>query len=83
VPGLSGTGRVADDLYLMAHHEISGKPYVQSRALSLGLAGGLLAELMLAGQIGLWHEEGLRGAACRRLAACRVPGRARWPCWPV
>jgi hypothetical protein len=57
VPGLSGTGRVADDLYLMGHHEITGKPYVQPRALGLGLAGGLLAELMLAGHIGLWREE--------------------------
>jgi anti-sigma regulatory factor (Ser/Thr protein kinase) len=56
VAGLSGTGLVADDLYLMAHHEVSGKPYVQPRALGLGLAGGLLAELMLAGNISLWHE---------------------------
>jgi len=24
--GLSGTGRDAYDVYLMAHHEISGKP---------------------------------------------------------
>ncbi len=55
--GLCGTGRVADDLYLMAHREVSGKPYVQPRALGLGLAGGLLAELMLAGHISLWHGE--------------------------
>src|SRR5215472_4482054 len=40
----------------MGHHEITGKPYVQPRAQGLGLAGGLLAELMLAGHIGLWHE---------------------------
>jgi hypothetical protein len=53
VAGLSGTGRLADDLYLMAHHEVSGKPYVQPRALGLGLAGGLLAELMLLGNISL------------------------------
>ena len=53
MPGLSGTGRLADDLYLMAHHEVSGKPYVQPRALGLGLAGGLLAELMLLGNINL------------------------------
>lgn len=57
VAGLSGIGRVADDLYLMAHHEISGRPYVQARASGLGLAGALLAELMLAGHISLWHEE--------------------------
>ncbi|MDX6391026.1 MAG: hypothetical protein QOJ73_2089 [Streptosporangiaceae bacterium] len=53
MPGLSGTGRLADDLYLMAHHEVSGKPHVQPRVLGLGLAGGLLAELLLLGSIGL------------------------------
>lgn len=51
--GLGGTGLVADDLYLMAHHETSGKPLVQPRALGIGLAGGLLAELMLADSIGV------------------------------
>jgi Golgi phosphoprotein 3 (GPP34) len=53
VAGLSGTGRVADDLYLAAHHETSGRPHLQSRAAGLGLAGGLLAELMLAGCVRL------------------------------
>ncbi len=51
VPRLSGTGRLADDLYLMAHHETSGRPLLQLRAIGLGLAGGLLAELILAGTI--------------------------------
>jgi Golgi phosphoprotein 3 (GPP34) len=64
VPGLNGTGLVADDLYLLAHHELSGKPYVQSRALGLGLAGGLLAELMLLGNLGL--RQGAVVAAERR-----------------
>jgi hypothetical protein len=59
VPGLSGTGLVADDLYLMAHHELSGKPYVQPRALGLGLAGGLLAELVLEGSISLDEHDGI------------------------
>jgi Golgi phosphoprotein 3 (GPP34) len=54
--GLSGTGLVADDLYLMGHHEVSGKPYVQPRALGTGLAGALLAELMLSGSISLRHD---------------------------
>jgi hypothetical protein len=54
--GLGGTGQVADDLYLMAHHEVSGKPLLQPRALGIGLAGGLLAELMLAGGITWWHD---------------------------
>lgn len=45
--GLTGTGLVADDLYLLAHHDVSGKPFLQQRALGLGLAGALLAELVL------------------------------------
>jgi hypothetical protein len=51
VAQLSGTGRLADDLYLMAHHEVSGKPLLQPRAAGLGLAGALLAELVLVGRI--------------------------------
>jgi len=47
---------VADDLYLMTHHEVSGRPLLQPRALGIGLAGGLLAELMLAGSITWWHD---------------------------
>ena len=54
--GLAGTGLVADDLYLMAHHDLTGKPFLQPRPLGLGLAGGLLAELMLGGSIGLRHD---------------------------
>lgn len=53
---LSGTGRVADDLYLLAHHEVSGRPQLAPRAVGLGVAGGLLAELMLAGAIGIWPD---------------------------
>lgn len=64
--GLSGTGRVADDLYLMAHHEVTGKPFVQPRALGTGLAGGLLAELMLGASISLRPDGAL------------LPGRT-WP----
>ena len=50
-PQLAGTGRLADDLYLMAHHEATGRPLLQPRAAGLGLAGALLAELTLAGAI--------------------------------
>jgi Golgi phosphoprotein 3 (GPP34) len=50
-PGLGGTGRVADDLYLMTHHELTGRPHLAPRAVGLGLAGALLAELILAGAI--------------------------------
>jgi hypothetical protein len=51
VAGLSGTGRLADDLYLLAHHERTGRAHLQPRAVGLGLAGALLAELMLLGNI--------------------------------
>ena len=49
VPGLGGTGFLADDLYLMSHHERTGRLLLSSRAAGLGLAGALLAELVLAG----------------------------------
>jgi Golgi phosphoprotein 3 (GPP34) len=51
--GLYGTGRVADDLYLMAHDDATGKPLLEPRGLGLGVAGGLLAELMLGRSVGL------------------------------
>src|SRR5215831_14383163 len=54
--GLSGTGLVADDLYLLGHEERSGKPLLQPSALGTGLAGALLAELMLVGWIGLRQD---------------------------
>ncbi len=44
---LSGTGLLADDLYLMAHDDVTGRAFLHPRALSLGLAGGLLTELLL------------------------------------
>ncbi|HEY5990080.1 MAG TPA: GPP34 family phosphoprotein [Streptosporangiaceae bacterium] len=50
-PQLGGTGRLADDLYLMSHHEVSGKPHLHPRAIGLGLAGALLAELVLLGKL--------------------------------
>src|SRR5581483_6027376 len=70
--GLRGTGRVADDLYLIAHHETSGKPLVQPRALGIGLAGGLLAELMMADGMTLCHDGALAvGRAVPRDALAR------------
>jgi hypothetical protein len=50
---LSGTGRLADDLYLLAHDDVSGKPHLQPRPAGLGLAGALLAELAMAGAAGI------------------------------
>jgi hypothetical protein len=63
--GLRGTGRIADDLYLMAHHEVSGRSFLQPRALGIGLAGGLLAELMLADGIGLRPDGAVLAGANR------------------
>lgn len=74
-PGLGGTGLVADDLYLMAHHEVSGKPFLQSRGLGTGLAGGLLAELMLDGGITWWHDGTIVPA--RFLPADALAGQVR------
>jgi Golgi phosphoprotein 3 (GPP34) len=44
-----------DDLYLMAHNDVTGRPFLQPRAVGLGLAGGLLAELMLLDMLRLTH----------------------------
>jgi hypothetical protein len=65
-PGLGGTGRVGDDLYLIAHHELTGRPHLQPRAVGLGLAGALLAELALAGAIKVDED----------LVGCAWPGQA-------
>lgn len=55
VAQLNGTGRIADDLYLLAHHERTGRPHLQPRAAGLGLAGALLAELVLSGAVRIWR----------------------------
>lgn len=47
--GLTGTGHLADDFYLLAHDDHTGKPFLQPRALGIGLASGLLGELLLPG----------------------------------
>jgi hypothetical protein len=52
---LNGTGRIGDDLYLLAHHECTGRPHLQPRAAGLGLAGALLAELVLSGAVRIWR----------------------------
>ncbi len=51
--GLTGTGLVADDLWLLGHDDRSGRRQLQPRALGIGLAGGLLAELMLGASVGM------------------------------
>jgi hypothetical protein len=55
-PTLGGTGRVGDDLWLLAHDDVTGKPVIQPRPLGLGLAGALLAELALVGAVNVRHD---------------------------
>ena len=55
-PSLEGTGRAGDDLWLLAHDDVTGKPVIQPRPLGLGLAGALLAELALAGAVNVRHD---------------------------
>jgi hypothetical protein len=79
VPALAGTGKLADDLYLIAHHERTGRPLLAPRAVGLGLAGALLGELILADAIsltadqvtvtGLIPDDGLAAALAGQVAA--------------
>ncbi len=48
-------GRLTDDFYLICYAEQSGRPVATDAAAGLGLAGGLLAELVLDGHL-LVHE---------------------------
>jgi len=64
VTRLAGTGLVAGDLWLLAHDDVTGRPFLQPRALGLGLAGALLAELVLSGHLAVRAGEfGIAGAA--------------------
>jgi hypothetical protein len=54
--GLGGTGRIADDLHLLGHDDRTGRPSLGLRPLGIGLAGGLLAELMLGDSISLQRD---------------------------
>jgi hypothetical protein len=73
-PQLGGTGRVADDLYLMAHNDTTGRPYIQPRAAGIGLAGALLTELMFAGRLSISSDGSLtaRGGRAADWLADRV-----------
>jgi Golgi phosphoprotein 3 (GPP34) len=80
-PQLAGTGRLADDLYLLAHHERTGRPVLSPRAAGLGLAGALLAELVLAEAIGICRGEvvtaaGLAEDALAESVLAQVAGEA-------
>src|SRR5580658_1162732 len=73
--GLAGTGRLADDVWLLAHHEVSGRSLLQPRAAGLGLAGALLAELALIGPVR--PQDGLMRAVQFRMLGERERHSAR------
>ncbi len=70
---LAGTGRIADDLYMIAHDENTGRPLIGPRLLGTGLAAALLAELMLAGGLVL-HNGRVGGVTLNSgvVVACRA-----------
>lgn len=49
----NGTGRLADDFWLMAHDELTGRARVAQRILGLGVAGALLGELAMSERVGV------------------------------
>lgn len=78
--GLSGTGLMADDLYLLAHDDRTGKPLLPPRPLGTGLAGALLAEVLLSGCIGLRSDTAVVIGYCAgRAAICGLKDRSSWP----
>jgi hypothetical protein len=64
-----GSGLLADDLFLLAHDEVSGKPRLHPRVTGIGLAGALLGELVLFG-----HADVLPDADARYFVVVTDPG---------
>ncbi|WP_426503001.1 GPP34 family phosphoprotein [Dactylosporangium sp. McL0621] len=54
--------RPADDLWLIAHEERDWRCRLHPRALGLGLAGGLLGELVLGGRVAIGADDVVRVA---------------------
>lgn len=46
-----GNGLLADDLFLLAHNDMTGKPRLHPRVAGIALAGALLGELALFGRV--------------------------------
>jgi hypothetical protein len=54
---LTGTGLIADDLYLLAHDDVTSRPFLHARALGLGPVGGLLTKLAMQDTIRVQAEQ--------------------------
>lgn len=52
---------LADDLFLMTHDRLSGKPRLPESSLGIGLSSGLLAELMFSGCVVVAQSQLLLG----------------------
>lgn len=48
---LPPTGRLADELFLIAHDDVTGKPRVPARTIRRGLAAAMLADLAFVGAV--------------------------------
>jgi hypothetical protein len=69
---------LADDFYFLAHNSVSGAPRLHERTLATGLAGSLLAELLLSGWATL-NEGFLTAIDCRPKAPADLDRRAGRP----
>lgn len=49
--------RLADQVFLIAHEDRTGRPRLHPRATGLGLAAGLIGELMLLGRVTVYDGE--------------------------
>ena len=85
LPALAGTGRLADDLYLIAHHERTGRLLLSPRAVGLGLAGALLGELVLSDAVSLTAGRSVPAAPSGEALTAAVAGQvaAETPPRPV
>lgn len=62
---LAGTRRWADELWMICHHERTGRPQLGRRHLGMVVGAGLLAELVAVGAIAV-DEDGMVGCLARQ-----------------
>ena len=67
---------LADELWLVSHSEHSGRPRITENFIGLGLAGAVLAELLMGGQIVLTEQQHVIATDVRPLADDLVTGWA-------